>query len=170
LLRTAEPEKIAAEASRLQAKVEADLAEEAKIRERRVAAERELDLLQSIFRFLTDASGYAAQTGSLRKGTDASAVRDVDAAILFPSGERAAVEVKAKAKPVPKREPILNIMREYERLNPNLVNAWTAPAMREALEERGFEATTNNVRVTMKRMVEAGQLALDEDGEFVLPD
>ena len=63
------------------------------------------------------------------------------------------------------QEAIRAIMRE-----PEARPWWRPPAMRKALLDRGFEASTNLVGVSMRRMADRGELRRNDDGDYALPE
>ena len=67
-------------------------------------------------------------------------------------------------RPSPKRDVIIAVMRD----DPDR-GGWRPRQMRDALEVRGIQATTNNMAVTMRRMRETGLLRRLEDGRYTLP-
>jgi hypothetical protein len=75
-----------------------------------------------------------------------------------------------RPRPTSKRAPILEIMRDYLRASPDTDQWWTAAEVREALEHHGITGSRNLIRLTLRRMVEAGQLQSNDEGNFALPE
>jgi pyruvate/2-oxoglutarate dehydrogenase complex dihydrolipoamide acyltransferase (E2) component len=73
------------------------------------------------------------------------------------------VPAKPATRPGSKRGPIKQIMRA------DAGRPWRAAEIRALLQERGYEVRPTNVRVTMRRMAEAGELVKVAEGQYVLP-
>ena len=75
----------------------------------------------------------------------------------------ALVPTQGKPRRGSKREVILRLMRERPERE-----GWTPREVLDGMTAVGIAATSNNVRVTLRRMREAGQLQHDADGRYSL--
>jgi hypothetical protein len=69
-----------------------------------------------------------------------------------------------------KRGPILEIMRDHFQMHPEISQWWTVSEVREELEGRDITGSRNLIRLTLRRMVDAGQLQSNDEGDFALPE
>jgi hypothetical protein len=119
---------------------------EAEARARRQRLEAEEAALTQLLAFLRSLSGEAASSDASQ--TEFAGIEEM----VRNQGE-------PTKRQVPKRGPIMELMREQPERE-----GWTPREVRDALASRGIEGTVNLIRVTLRRMEDAGQLARLADG------